>query len=66
MGTVEFIQALAKSCRLYNFHWTKWTYKTINMGGWGLFDYYASMSFNLFVDSYESLTVKFKNGLTQW
>ena len=46
--------------------WTTWTYKTVNMGGWGLFDYDGSMYYNLATDSYSSLLTKWTTGLSQW
>ena len=46
--------------------WATWTYKTVNMGGWGLFDYDGSMNYNLSTDSYGALLAKWQTGLTLW
>ena len=46
--------------------WTVWTYKTVNEGGWGLFDYYGSVSYNLSSDSYSAILAQWTTGLSQW
>ena len=46
--------------------WATWTYKTVNEGGWGLFDYYGSLNYNLATDSYDSILTLWTTGLTQW
>ena len=46
--------------------WTTWTYKTVNMGGWGLFDYNDSVKYDLAKDSYAMILTKWTAGLSQW
>ncbi len=49
-----------------NWSWATWTYKTVNEGGWGLFDYDDSLRYDLSKDTYESILSLWQNGLTQW
>jgi aryl-phospho-beta-D-glucosidase BglC (GH1 family) len=46
--------------------WTTWTYKTVNMGGWGLFDYTNSLRYNLATDPSDSILKQWQTELTQW
>lgn len=46
--------------------WTTWTYKAVNNGGWALFDYDGSMSYNLATDSDSSILSKWTATLSQW
>ncbi len=49
-----------------NWAWATWTYKTVNQGGWGLFDYYGSLGYNLSTDSYSTILSQWTTGLSQW
>ena len=46
--------------------WAVWTYKTVNQGGWGLFDYTGSVSYNLEKDTYDKILETWTVGLTRW
>jgi len=41
--------------------WTDWTYKTVNMGGWGLYNLPSSASIDVSSDSYDSILAKWSN-----
>lgn len=58
----QYVAALNKR----GWSWAVWTYKTVDMGGWGAFNYYTEMRYDLSKDSYESLLDKWSNGLIQW
>ena len=46
--------------------WSVWTYKTVNYGGWGLFDYNGSVTYNVATDSAASLLNVWQTQLTAW
>ena len=46
--------------------WTTWTYKTVNEGGWGLFNYNDSVKYKLRTDTESTLRTKWSTDLTQW
>ncbi len=58
--------AYANAMNKRDWSWAVWTYKTVDMGGWGAFNYYKEMRYDLSKDSYESLMEKWTSGLSQW
>ena len=46
--------------------WATWTYKTVNAGGWGLFDYDNSVKYKLRTDAESTLRSKWSTDLTRW
>ena len=46
--------------------WSSWTYKTVDMGDWGVFNYYPSLKVDVEHDSFSDLLAKWTTGLTTW
>ena len=47
-------------------NWSSWTYKTVDMGDWGMFNYHADMKVDLQRDPYNVILGKWTSGLTAW
>lgn len=46
--------------------WSSWTYKTVDMGDWGVFNYFASLRTDLNNDSFEAILGRWGFDLVQW
>lgn len=46
--------------------WSSWTYKTVDMGDWGLFNYYASLKVDVDHDEFSDILAKWTTGLVTW
>ena len=46
--------------------WSSWTYKTVDMGDWGLMNYSSHLSVDVEHDSFASILAKWSTGLRAW
>ena len=46
--------------------WSSWTYKTVDMGDWGVFDYDRSLRIDVQHDSFEAILSRWASDLVQW
>ena len=46
--------------------WSSWTYKTVDMGEWGTFNYYPTLRTDIQNDRYEAILAKWSVDLTAW
>lgn len=46
--------------------WSSWTYKTVDMGDWGVFNYGSGLRVDIQKDSYETLMSRWAVDLIQW
>ena len=46
--------------------WSSWTYKTVDMGDWGAFNYGANLKTDIQHDTYEAIDRKWSSDLTAW
>ncbi len=46
---------LGRAMDTQGWHWTTWTYKTVNMGGWGLYQYGTAFNVDLAKDSAQTI-----------
>ena len=46
--------------------WSSWTYKTVDMGNWGVFNYSASLRTDIQKDSFEAILDRWTMDLTRW
>ena len=49
-----------------NTSWSSWTYKTVDMGEWGTFNYYPTLKTDIQNDPYQSILAKWSTDLTAW
>jgi endoglucanase len=56
---------LARAMDAKGWHWTTWTYKTVNMGGWGLYQYGGGLQVNLLTDDAKTIADQWSR-LTDW
>ncbi len=56
---------MARAMDARGWHWTTWTYKTVNMGGWGLYVYGTALQVNLATDSAETIAAQWRR-LSHW
>jgi endoglucanase len=56
----------AEAMSLSKAAWSSWTYKTVDMGDWGIFNYYSTVKTDIQNDSYDSILAKWSTDLTQW
>lgn len=46
--------------------WSTWTYKTVDMGEWGIFNYYSNLRTDIQGDSYATIMDRWSTDLTKW
>jgi hypothetical protein len=46
--------------------WSPWTYKAVDMGQWGLFNYVTNLKTDIQRDSFEAIMTKWSTELTKW
>ena len=46
--------------------WSSWTYKTVDMGEWGAFNYSANLKTDIQHDPYQDIAAKWSTSLTSW
>lgn len=46
--------------------WSSWTYKTVDMGDWGVFNYGSSLRTDILHDSFEAILSRWASELVQW
>jgi endoglucanase len=46
--------------------WSSWTYKTVDMGEWGIINYYPSAKTDIQKDSYADISRKWSSAFTAW
>jgi aryl-phospho-beta-D-glucosidase BglC (GH1 family) len=56
---------MARAMDAKGWHWTSWTYKTVNSGGWGLYSYGSGLSVNLAIDSADIIAAQWRR-LSNW
>lgn len=56
---------LVKAMDDRGWHWTVWTYKGVDNGGWASFNYHRELKYNLATDSYDDIMQKWTAGLSQ-
>ncbi|MFM2073762.1 MAG: hypothetical protein RJB34_67 [Pseudomonadota bacterium] len=56
---------MARAMDAKGWHWTTWTYKTVNMGGWGLYQYDSALRVNLETDSADTIAAQWRR-LSNW
>lgn len=56
---------MARAMDAKGWYWTTWTYKTVDMGGWGLYQYGTALNVNLATDSAATIAAQWQR-LSDW
>jgi endoglucanase len=46
--------------------WSSWTYKAVDMGDWGVFNYYSTLKTNIQQDTFQTILENWSTDLTAW
>jgi endoglucanase len=46
--------------------WSSWTYKAVDMGQWGVFNYYSNLKTDIQRDTFRTIRAKWSTDLTAW
>ena len=58
--------AVTRTMNALNVSWSSWTYKTVDEGDWGAFNYYSTLKTDIQHDAYSSILAKWSTDLTAW
>jgi endoglucanase len=66
----EFLAAdfatATQTMNLSKIAWSSWTYKVVDMGDWGMFNYYSNLKTDIQQDTFQTIHSKWSTDLTAW